>query len=415
MTQHRVELVQRLDDLLDRADLHAHGGSHRFLAGRVVRQELMQRRIEQTYGAGAAFERLENAHEVLALQRQQLFERLAVLLHGIQIGRNLLTGFLQLSQILDLVLGLELLDGLGHENEAAEADNAIAFEEHVLGAAEADAFGAELDRHGRVMRRIRIGADLQLAVLVGQGHDLTERSGQLGIDRINLAEVDRTGRPVQRNPVALLDGLTAGDELALLIVHGHITGTGYAAGSHAARHHSGVRGHATTRRQDALGHRHAADILGAGLDATENNGTPHLGPQLSLFSAEHHLPRCGARRGRQPHGDLGGLLLGGLDEYRVQELVERLRIDAQDRFFLGDQLLFDHVAGNLHGRLGGALAATGLQHVKRTVLDRELDILHIAVVLLKPHANGVELLEKSRHRFLQGGEVLLAIGLGHAL
>ena len=51
--------------------------------------------------------------------------------------------------------------------------------------------------------------------------------------------------------------------------------------------------------------------------------------------------------------------------------------------FSRDQLLLDHVAGDLDGRGAGPLAGPRLQHEQRPLLDRELDVLHVAVVLFE--------------------------------
>ena len=77
-------------------------------------QELVQRRIDSAHGNRQAVHSLENAHEIGALHRKQLLERRPAIL---------------------LVVGQD--HGL-HQRDA------VLGEEHVLGAAEADAFGAEL-------------------------------------------------------------------------------------------------------------------------------------------------------------------------------------------------------------------------------------------------------------------------------
>ena len=100
----------------------------------------MQRRIEQPDRDRQALHDLEQFGEVAALHRQQLGERRAAAL---------------------LVVG---------EDHLAHRADAVGIEEHVLGAAEADAFGAELERDARVVRRVGIGAHLQLAHLVGPAH-----------------------------------------------------------------------------------------------------------------------------------------------------------------------------------------------------------------------------------------------------
>ena len=80
-----------------------------------VGEELVQRRVEQADGDGQAVHRLEDALEVGALQLLELGERLV---------------------FLDRAVG---------EDEPLHERQAVA-EEHVLGAAEADALGAELAR-----------------------------------------------------------------------------------------------------------------------------------------------------------------------------------------------------------------------------------------------------------------------------
>ena len=82
----------------------------------------MQRRIEQADRGRQAFERPEHAFEIFALIRQQFGERLFAVAH---------------------VVG---------QDHFAHGVDAIAFEEHVLGAAQADAFGAERDGVGDLIR-----------------------------------------------------------------------------------------------------------------------------------------------------------------------------------------------------------------------------------------------------------------------
>ncbi len=119
VAQHGVELVQGLDLGLDLLDGDAHGLGHFLLAGFIVRQELVQRRVQEADGRRAAIQGLEDADEVLALERQQLGQGLFAA--GDVIGQ----------------------DHLAHR------DDAVAFEEHVLGAGQADALGAEAGRPRR--------------------------------------------------------------------------------------------------------------------------------------------------------------------------------------------------------------------------------------------------------------------------
>ncbi len=70
-------------------------------------------------------------------------------------------------------------------------------------------------------------------------------------------------------------------------------------------------------------------------------------------------------------------------EDRVQELVERLRLDLEQRFLLRDEALLAHVDRDLHGGQTRPLAVAGLEHVQGVLLDGELEVLHVLVVPLE--------------------------------
>ncbi len=97
----------------------------------------MQRRIEQPDRDRQALHDLEQLDEVAALHRQDLGERGAARL---------------------LVVG---------EDHLAHREDAVGLEEHVLGAAQPDAFGAVFQRGAGIGRRIGIGAHAEAAHLVG--------------------------------------------------------------------------------------------------------------------------------------------------------------------------------------------------------------------------------------------------------
>ncbi len=82
----------------------------------------------------------------------------------------------------------------------------------------------------------------------------------------------------------------------------------------------------------------------------------------------------------------------------MQELVELTRVDARDRLLAGDQPLVDHLGRNAQRRCRGALSRARLQEVERPLLDRELDVLQVAVVLLEPLERLDELLECLGHQ-----------------
>ena len=67
----------------------------------------------------------------------------------------------------------------------------------------------------------------------------------------------------------------------------------------------------------------------------------------------------------------------------MQELVELLGLYAQYGFLLIDHALFHHLHGDANGGRTGPLAIAGLQHVQLAVFDRELEVLHVPVVLFE--------------------------------
>ena len=157
VAQHRVGLVQLLHARTHLRDRHPHDLRKLGLLLLLVRHELVQRRIDQADRDRLALHRLEDADEVLALVREQLV-------------KGLDAGLLRLRE-----------DHLAHRADA------VSLEEHVLGAAEANAFGPEVAGPQRVRRRVRVGADTDGAILVRPLHHLAKVAGHLGLDRPDRA------------------------------------------------------------------------------------------------------------------------------------------------------------------------------------------------------------------------------------
>jgi len=67
----------------------------------------------------------------------------------------------------------------------------------------------------------------------------------------------------------------------------------------------------------------------------------------------------------------------------MQELVERDWIDALDSFTAIDQALLDERDGAGERRSSGPLRSARLQEVEPIALDRELDVLQVAIVELQ--------------------------------
>src|SRR6266568_4321758 len=127
VTQHRVEFVQRFDLVLEGVDRHLHRLRQLDDILFLLRQELVQRRIEQPDGHRQPLHLAEEPDKVPFLHRQ------------------------------DLVQGqLAPLDIFGQDHLPHGGDP-LGVEEHMFGAAEPDSLGAELSGHLGIIRRIGVG------------------------------------------------------------------------------------------------------------------------------------------------------------------------------------------------------------------------------------------------------------------
>ena len=298
--------------------------------------------------------------------------------------------------------------------------DAVLGEEHVLGAAQADAFGAELAGRLGVARDIGIGAHAELAAeLVGPVHE-------------GLPGRRRTGRrpsvlalPAKTSPVepssdsqspsfsvrVLPPTVTPTSFLCSLTVMR--LGAGHAGGAHAAADHRRVAGHAAARGEDALGHFHAVDVVRHGFFADQDDGR-RLRPISTASSAVNTMvPTAAPGEAGSPVASLASDFLRRRIEHRVQQLIELLRIDAQDGFLLGDQAFVHHLDGDANRRRTGALAVAGLQHVELAVLDGELEVLDVAVVLLEHGGDLAELVVDRGIPRSQVGDGLRRADAGH--
>ncbi len=136
----------------------------------------MQRRIERADDHRESVHGVEQTGEILALEGQQF-------------GQGFAAGLL-----------------VARQNHGLHVLDAVLGEEHVLGAAQPDAFRAELAGSLGVARDIRVGANAELAAeLVGPVHEVGQNArARIGVDGVGLAGEHFTGRAVERKPVAFL-------------------------------------------------------------------------------------------------------------------------------------------------------------------------------------------------------------------
>ncbi len=179
MAEHRVELVEFVRAMAQHRHADARGLGDLLQVVLGLRQEFVQRRIEQPDGERQAGHDLEELDEILALHRQKLVQRRAALLDGLR------------------------------EDHLAHGEDAVGIEEHVLGAAEPDALGAEFARGAGIERGLGVGADLEPADLVGPFHQRAEIAGQFRLNRRHRARDHLAGRAVEGDPVAGLQNALA--------------------------------------------------------------------------------------------------------------------------------------------------------------------------------------------------------------
>ncbi len=178
VTHHRVGLMQRLAALLDLLHRDAQRlGQFGLLLG-ALRHELVQRRVEEADGHRQTFHRLQRALQGGLDEREEL----------VQGGPALLGGLAEdhLAQVEERLVG------------------ALAVE-HVLGADQADALGAEVAGDPGVRRRVGVGAHAHRAERVGHGHEPLETRIFGRVHHRQGADIDMALGAVQGDDIAFLE------------------------------------------------------------------------------------------------------------------------------------------------------------------------------------------------------------------
>ncbi len=394
--EHRVRLVQLADARVDALEPVVLGARRRPLEldgeRDGVGQELVQRRVEQPDRDRQARHRAQDALEVGLLHRQETLERrLAALL-------------------------------VARHDHLADDRQALLRHEHVLGAAEPDALGAEAACALGVLGRVGVGADAQAPPLVRPGADREEVLRDDGGDERDRAEDQLAGAAVDRDHVALADDHVADRERAVLLVDARRLDARDAGLAHAARDDRCVRGHAAVRGHDALRLQEPVDVVGRGLPADQDDLLAREAAALGGVGVEDGGTRGCAGRGVQAARErlVGG---AGIDP-RVQQRVELVRVDPSHGLVAVDHALALELARDPDGGRRRALAGPRLQQVERPALDGELDVLHVAVVPLEPLDRLDELVVGLRQllghacdrlRRADAGDDVLALGVAQEL
>mmetsp|Transcript_34408 Transcript_34408/g.111967 ORF Transcript_34408/g.111967 Transcript_34408/m.111967 type:complete len:633 (-) Transcript_34408:787-2685(-) len=373
MTEHRVGLLELCGPAPHPLQGYLCGLRHRRHLRLRVGDELMQGRVQQAHRHGQAVHDGEELQHVRALHDQKLVQGRAT------------AGFVQGQ------------DHLTHRHDA------VALEEHVLGAHEPDAFRAEISGGPGIRCSFGVRTNLHAPKRIRPLHDCAEVAAHPRGHRGNLAKNHLPGSPIDREHVSCSHHNVSDVHDLRGIVHPQGACSRDTGPSHAACHHGSMASHTTTRGQDPLGSVHPTDVLRAGLDAHQQHALPIQTEALGLAGVENHFAAGGTRRGGQPLGHNALRSLGV--QSRMQHLVQALRLQAHDGLRMRDETLIGQVHGDLEGSLCGALARPRLQHVQLACLDSELNVLHVLEMLLEPPPHVQELLVDRWHGFFEGREL----------
>ena len=244
MPEHRVELVEFRDATLD----VFHGNAEFFREVELLllrlREEFVQRRVEQANRCRQAFELAEDTFKVSALIRKQFVHCRAA---SFQIRC---------------------------ENHFANGVDTIAFKEHVFRAGKTDALRAERNGDGGLRRRVRIRAHAEARYLFAPRHQLGKvfvrrrlfgffvpadnTENDIAGRRCNLSEEHIAGRPVNAHPFAFLNRNIADGKCAIGVIDINGGSAADADLAHLAGNECRVRRNAAARRQNTFRRNHAA-------------------------------------------------------------------------------------------------------------------------------------------------------------
>jgi hypothetical protein len=272
---------------------------------------------------------------------------------------------------------------------------------------------------------VGVGANLEAAARrIGPLHELGELLIDLGLlglegladdDLHDFARLGRhlalhhfAGEAVHGDVIVFLERDIADGDGAFLVIDVQRIATHDAHLAHLPADEGGMRRCAAERGEDAVGRLHAAQVFGRRFAPHQDHALAvlvHVG--LGIVGEELDLARGGPGAGVDPLGDHLRLPLRRGIENRLEKLVQIIRRNPAraERLFLGDQAFLDHVHREADAGEAGALAVAGLQHPQFALLNRELDVLHVAVMFFEGAANLVELLVNRRHVFLQLGDL----------
>ena len=134
---------------------------------------------------------------------------------------------------------------------------------------------------------------------------------------------------------------------------------------------------------------------------TSRTFSPFSAAAAARSALKINLAGSRAGAGGKTARDCFRLLHFGDVEDRREELVQLIRRIAHHRRLPVDELLLEHVHGELERGGRGAFAVARLEHEQLAVLDGELDVLHVLEMLLEGRADLEQFRVALRHLLLQ--------------
>ena len=265
VTHHRVELMQRSDNVLDILHRLALCVCELLDVCFLCRNELMERRIKESDCNRISFQSLVQCLEVALLIRQNLLKCCLSLLNGVR------------------------------ADHFAECSDSVLFKEHMLCTAETDTFCTKLSCFLCICRCVCICSYLQCSILVSPCHNSAELTSDLCINCRNLTIVNVTSCTVDRDEISLMVLFSCQCELLVLLVHRNVAASRYTACTHTTCNYRCVRCHTAADCKDTLRSLHTCDILWGCLKTYKDNLLASCIPVLSILCCKHNLTTCSTR------------------------------------------------------------------------------------------------------------------------
>src|SRR5262245_60437262 len=241
---------------------------------------------------------------------------------------------------------------------------------------EPDPFGAERDIVLDLLGRVSIRAHTEGAEFVRPLHQLRiflKRDAFLRIKRAvdeHLNNLRRRGGDfagkyfargtIDGNVIASIQCCAVRAECAFVVVDLDPSRAAHAHFAHLARNQGGVRRYASARGENPFSSDHSAQILRRRFDTSEHDLLAAIRTRDSFFRAEHDMATCRARSsGKTGPNFLRVPYCLAIKNWR-EEMRQRIGWDTAHRVLPGYQLFADHIHGDTHRRMTGALPVSRL-------------------------------------------------------